>query len=107
MDAAGPTIWLSYQIYVVLAMHIIRYSHISNQTTTEVKIAEAFGSQMCRTCTAGSERECSILFGHTREDPGTPKVKLSTTYYNRNQEGQEFLKVLLDRPVQSQPEPWR
>ncbi|KAI0891876.1 hypothetical protein F4806DRAFT_489253 [Annulohypoxylon nitens] len=100
-------VWLSYQIYVVLAMHIIRYSHISNQTTTEVKIAEAFGSQMCRNCTAGSERECSILFGHTREDPGTLKVNLSTTYYNRNQEGQEFLKALLDRPVQPQPEPRR
>ncbi|KAI5920640.1 hypothetical protein F4810DRAFT_702810 [Camillea tinctor] len=95
-------VWLSYQIYVVLAMHVVRYSHFSNRTTTEVKIAEAFRRQMCTNCNAGAENEYSILFGHSLDGPGTLKVTLSITYHNRYKEGQECLQNLLNRSVEPQ-----
>ncbi|KAI0189893.1 hypothetical protein F4808DRAFT_467174 [Astrocystis sublimbata] len=69
-------VWLGYQIYVILMMHICRYSHWGNPATTEGKIAEAFSKQI-------------------REGPETLKATLSITYHSRYREGQETMRVLL------------
>ncbi|KAI0454255.1 hypothetical protein F5B21DRAFT_504541 [Xylaria acuta] len=94
-------VWLGYQIYVVFAMHVSRYSFFGNSATTEAKIADGFSQQMCGSCTAGAEKESCILFGHSRDGPETLKVTLSITYHNRYREGQESLQTLL-RGVESQ-----
>ncbi|KAI0179928.1 hypothetical protein GGR52DRAFT_219450 [Hypoxylon sp. FL1284] len=88
-------VWLGYKMYVVLAMHIVRYSQVGSFATTEAKVSDAFGEQLCGRCTAGAERECSILFGHARQGPETLKVNLSITYHNRYKEGQDSLRNLL------------
>lgn len=95
-------VWLAYQIYVVLAMHVSRYSNFGKSVTTEAKIAEAFSRQMCGRCTAGAEKECSILFGHSPDGPETLKVNLSITYHNRYREGQASLQALLKGNSESQ-----
>jgi hypothetical protein len=94
-------VWMSYQIYVILAMHITRYSHYGDSATTEANIAKAFSKQLCGHCTAGSEQECSILFGHKRHGPETLRVDLTITYHNRFKEGQESLRQLLQRQLES------
>ncbi|KAI0190480.1 hypothetical protein EV127DRAFT_430396 [Xylaria flabelliformis] len=94
-------VWLGYQLYVVFAMHVSRFSYFGTSATTEAKIAEAFSRQMCGRCTAGAERECSILFGHSRDGPETLKVNLSITYHNRYREGQQSLQALLKGGVRN------
>lgn len=90
-------IWLVYHLYVVVMMHVARYSHYSNLATTEAKIADAFNKQVSAKDTAGTGRQCSILFGHCRDGPETLKVDLWVTYHGRNKEGKEQLVKLLQR----------
>lgn len=86
--------WLSYQIYVVLVMHIIRYTGSGSWASTEARIVQAFMK-----AGAGIDKG-SILFGQNREDPGLIKASLKITPKNRYREGKEYLEQLLSRNLQ-------
>lgn len=86
--------WLSYQLYVVFAMYISRFSRVGRMASTEYKIADAFvkqGSAMGSTEKRGS----SILFGHDRFGSETLRVNLTVTYHSRNAEGRDAMRNLL------------
>lgn len=88
-------IWLTHQLYVVIAMHISRYLYVGQSATTEAKIAEAFTKQAKGKQESASVREASILFGHQGKGEQTLKVDLTVTYHKRNKEGKERLEELL------------
>ncbi|KAJ9653652.1 hypothetical protein H2198_007203 [Neophaeococcomyces mojaviensis] len=83
--------WLSYQIYVVLSMHLIRYTHSGSWASTQARIVQAF------TTTSNGNDERSILFGQNREDAGLVKATLKIMYKNRYGEGKECMEQLLSR----------
>lgn len=90
-------VWLSYQIYLVVAMHVARYTQSGLGATTEARIAEALTSKDARRGNANVDGEASILFGHERGGAGTVKATWSATYHRRNLEGAEAMKELLRR----------
>lgn len=89
--------WTSYQLYLVLAMHVARYRGVDASTTTEAKIAEALSMQ-CGEDVVDSKK-AAILFGHAIERAETIKVDVSITYHGRNQEGRDHTKLLLAQPA--------
>lgn len=88
-------VWLSYQIYLVGAMHIARYTQSGLGSTTEAHIAAALVAQDAKA--KEPEKETSILFGHERHGEGTVKATWSATYHSRNAEGKIAMKALLRR----------
>jgi len=91
MPTAIQYAWLSYQIYIVMAMHIIRYTHSGTWASTEAQIVSAFANA------SSGNGEHSILFGQSRKDPGLVKATLTVTYKNRYREGKECMEQLMFR----------
>lgn len=73
-------VWLSYQLYVVLAMHIVRYSVTTRSTNTEAKLAECLdrGSLMRRLeRTPPPPRTSQTFYSATSEtarEPSKPRL---------------------------------
>lgn len=86
--------WLSYQLYVVFAMYISRYSQVGKMASTEYKIADAFVKQGAATGRS-DERSSAILFGHKRSGQQTLRIDLTVTYHSRNAEGRDAMHNLL------------
>lgn len=78
MPVMVQNVWLCYQLHVVLAMHYIRYSRFGTGPTTEVVIARKLEKEMSGSGKTGGRTEQVILFGYTRQGPGTVKVSLLT-----------------------------
>lgn len=99
-------VWLSYQLYVVLAMHVVRYSVAGRSTTTESKLAECLGRGSLLQ-TAGKDstttaNESAVLFGHKRDGEGTLKAQVAFTYHERYGQGKIAVEQLLRRHKSSQ-----
>lgn len=92
-------VWLTYYLYVVIAMHVTRYCYVGHSATTEAKIAQAFAGQGRGANVPAAAREASILFGHERDGSQTLRVDLSVTYHERNKYGRDRMEELLGRPL--------
>lgn len=94
-------VWLCYQLYVVLAMHILRYSTLGRSTTTEAQLAKCLSyrgqSQATERGSVSDVNEPAVLFGHTRHGAGTIKASVAITYHDRYQEGKVAVEQLLRR----------
>lgn len=88
-------VWLSYQVYLMGAMHVARYTQSGLGSTTEARIAEALAAQEAQG--KGPREEASILFGHEKYGEGTVKATWSATYHTRNLEGKKAMQALLRR----------
>lgn len=77
--------WTCYQLYIVMTMHIVRYTSFGRDTSTESKIADNLADQP------------AILFGEKRHGAETVKVSLIATYHARHQEGRDCLERLVRR----------
>ncbi|KAJ5933744.1 hypothetical protein N7454_006073 [Penicillium verhagenii] len=77
--------WICYQLYIVMTMHIVRYTSFGRHTSTESKIADYLVDQP------------AILFGEKRHGAETVKVSLIATYHARHQEGKDCLERLVRR----------
>lgn len=99
MPAYLQYFWMSYQLYLVLAMHVARYWEvIESCTTLEAKIARALERNKDED-TMDCKR-AAILFGHSRHGRETIRVDVSITYHGRHQEGKDQTAGLLARPPQ-------
>ncbi|KAJ5080929.1 hypothetical protein N7456_013639 [Penicillium angulare] len=77
--------WTCYQLYIVMAMHIVRYTAFGRDTSTESKIADYLADRP------------AILFGEKRHGDETVKVSLIATYHARQQDGRDCLERLVKR----------
>ncbi|CAG8881882.1 unnamed protein product [Penicillium nalgiovense] len=75
--------WTSYQLYIVMTMHIVRYTSFGRDTSTESKIADYLADRP------------AILFGEKRHGDETVKVSLIATYHARHQEARDCLERLV------------
>ena len=80
--------WVCHQIYVVLAMHLARYSD-GVWAATEARIAQELREK------SRPDGVRQILFGHERHGEGTIKISLVVTCKNRYKEGMDCIKELL------------
>jgi hypothetical protein len=89
--------WLYYQLYVVLAMHFMRYSGLHHVTTTEVMIAKLLSKEVnqSRSSKISTSNEATILFGQRRYADGAMKVSVINTYHTHYSEGKENARRLL------------
>ncbi|KAH6661948.1 hypothetical protein F5X68DRAFT_64041 [Plectosphaerella plurivora] len=78
-------VWFGYQMFLVVGLHVARYSRRVAAVSTHAAIADAL---------AGSG---AILFGHRRNDPETIRVDLAVTYHDRHAEGRLAVERLLNR----------
>ncbi|KAJ4176416.1 hypothetical protein NW767_015454 [Fusarium falciforme] len=101
MDEKLQYVWLCYQLYLVLAMHIVRYSTLGRSTTTEAKLAQCLSrprqSKAIDGDSTNADNESAVLFGHTRDGEGTVKARVAITYHNRYAEGKMAVEQLLHR----------
>ncbi|KUI55250.1 hypothetical protein VP1G_02646 [Cytospora mali] len=112
MPVSLQNIWLCYQLYVVLVMHISRYSRLGSESNTSAALASALAKEGC-TGTEINKSEHAILFGHTRDGPETLKIGVVSTYHDRYRSGKEAMDNLLRRNtcgsettlVEPEPEP--
>ncbi|OQD75898.1 hypothetical protein PENDEC_c005G00068 [Penicillium decumbens] len=77
--------WTCYQLYIVMTMHIVRYTSWGRGTSTESKIADYLADRP------------AILFGEKRHGAETVKLRLIATYHARHQEGRDCLERLVRR----------
>jgi hypothetical protein len=77
--------WTCYQLYIVMTMHIVRYTSFGRDTSTESKIADYLADRP------------AILFGEKRHGAETVKVSLIATYHARHQEASDCLERLVRR----------
>jgi len=91
--------WLSWQLYVVLALHVSRYSNVGVLASTESGAAEAFSRQLARQ--TGARRNASILLGHAASGRDVLRVDLTVSYHRRNQEGRDIVKDMLRADVEN------
>ncbi|KAM4057635.1 hypothetical protein HRG_009274 [Hirsutella rhossiliensis] len=78
-------VWVSYQLYVVLAAHVVRYSSLGRSTTTEAKLTQCLG------------QATAALFGHKRGSSNTIKASVVATYHDRYSLGRAAADQLLRR----------
>ncbi|KAK2017023.1 hypothetical protein LZ32DRAFT_601012 [Colletotrichum eremochloae] len=99
----GPiaSVWLCYQMYVVLVMHLVRYSSLAWASTTEVAIATELSRGL--SCSNENEYDSSILFGQERNGLGTIKARVAVTYHNSYGAGKRAMDNLLSRLDISSP----
>ncbi|KAJ4414710.1 hypothetical protein N0V82_007762 [Gnomoniopsis sp. IMI 355080] len=95
MPLSVQCVWLSYETYLIAAMHVARYTWSGLGSTTEARIAQALMSPEARE--AGGKEGASILFGHEVYGEGTVKAMWSATYHTRNAEGKKAMQGLLRR----------
>ncbi|ROW03790.1 hypothetical protein VMCG_05395 [Cytospora schulzeri] len=79
MPVSLQNIWLCYQLYVVLAMLVSRYSGLGSGSTTSTALANALSKEGF-TGREFNKSEHAILFGHTRNGPETLKRSGRGTY---------------------------
>jgi hypothetical protein len=90
--------WLSYQLYIVLALLVTRYYDYGNAVTTEAGIANQF-RRNARAGDSGVDVDnIAVLSGQERNSPGTIKASLSITYHSRYLEGKARIESLLQPP---------
>ncbi|KAK8080293.1 hypothetical protein PG997_008111 [Apiospora hydei] len=98
-------IWLGWQLYIVLAMYISRYSHVGASTSTEYGAAEAFMNRLHPPCnTTGNQqnrRHGSILFGNSKNGLDMMRADLTVTYHSRNQEGKDAFRGMLRGDIEN------
>ncbi|KAK8133129.1 hypothetical protein PG999_001302 [Apiospora kogelbergensis] len=98
-------VWLGWQLYVVLAMHVSRYSNVGASTSTEYGTAVAFMKRLGPARPPANQqqnrRDGSILFGHSVEGRETMRVDLTVTYHRRNQEGKDAVKDMLRADIEN------
>lgn len=91
-------VWLSYQMYLVVAMHVARYTQSGLGSTTESRIAKTLAFEAAKLDDNGERREeVSILFGHERKGEGTVKATWKVSHCSRNLEGKKEMEKLLRR----------
>lgn len=78
-------VWFGYQMFLVVGLHVARYSSRAASVSTHAAIAEAFS------------RGGSILFGQRRHGAETIRVDLATTYHDRHADGRLAVEALLGR----------
>lgn len=100
MPVPVQNVWLCYQLYCVLAMHVARYSRRGSASGTAEALAEALSSEDGNYDGHSSSERC-ILFGHTRGGVETLKITLVSTYHRRYREGREALQTLVRRHGQT------
>lgn len=96
MPVPLQNVWLCYQLYVVLAMHVTRYSRLGSESSTSAALADALAREGC-TEVGITKSEHAVLFGHTRDGPETLKVGVVSTYHDRYKTGKDALGNLLRR----------
>lgn len=96
MSVPVQNIWLCYQLYCVLAMHVTRYSRRGSSSDTAEALAEALSKDDYVFDEEGTSERC-ILFGHTRDGHETLKISLRSTYHRRYKQGREALDSLITR----------
>lgn len=90
--------WLSYQLYIVLALLVTRYYDYGNAVTTEAGIANQFRRNARAGVSGVDVDNIAVLFGQERNGPGTIKASLSITYHSRYLEGKARIESLLQPP---------
>ncbi|KAI2352332.1 hypothetical protein LOY95_003363 [Ophidiomyces ophidiicola] len=93
MPAPVQYTWTCYQLYIVLAMHLVRYTTYARATTTEAHLARCWS------------RDPVLLFGHARDSPATIKLSLTATYHARYQDAKDCLHRPLSRTPDVKPAP--
>lgn len=88
--------WLCYQLYCVLAMHVTRYSRRGSISDTAEALAEALSKHDFTYGGDSSSQRC-ILFGHTRHGVETLRISLMSTYHRRYKHGKDALDYLVRR----------
>lgn len=96
MPVQLQNVWLCYQLHVVTAMLVARYTRLGTGSDTSSALARVLAIDGCM-CLSDHKSEHSVLFGHTRNGPETMKVDLQVTYHGRYKAGKEALEELLDR----------
>lgn len=94
------SVWLCYQLYVMLAMHVARYTEVGRATSTEKRIAELLSSSgQHKSQQPNSDAGAAILFGQRRRDDAAGVIKVSAvnTFHGRHKEGRACMDGLLSR----------
>jgi hypothetical protein len=79
-------VWFGYQMFLVVGLHIARYSRRVAAVSTHAAIADAL-----------ARGPGAILFGHRRNAPETIRVDLTVTYHDRHADGRLAVERLLGR----------
>lgn len=96
MPVSLQQVWLCYQLYVVLAMHTVRYSRVACGSDTPTSLARALATDGCLS-SSDDKSEHAVLFGHTRNGPETLRVDVHVTHHDRYKTGKEAMDELLQR----------
>lgn len=79
IDNGLEYVWLGYQLYVMLAMHVARYWPASQASTAESGLIRHLGEGPGPGC-GHCGRRGAVLFGHERLGPSTVKVRSLLRY---------------------------
>lgn len=88
--------WLCYQLYVVFAMLVVRYSNVGLCASVEANISDHFANSQSP---ISGDSPSEILFGHTRNGKETIKIKFAATYAERYLHGLEAMDELMRRKI--------